>query len=75
MDNTTIASLVLAGLLLLLLAGGFWIALSLLTVGMVLMGVFTTAPMGSLYSRTDGSTSTTLYVKTSGSGNTGWTAK
>lgn len=34
-----------------------------------------TAAVGSLYLRTDGSTSTTLYVKTSGSGNTGWTAK
>ena len=34
-----------------------------------------TAPIGSLFTRTDGSTSTTLYVKTSGSGNTGWTAK
>ena len=34
-----------------------------------------TAPVGSLFTRTDGSTSTTLYVKTSGSGNTGWTAK
>lgn len=34
-----------------------------------------TAPVGSLFLRTDGSTSTTLYVKTSGSGNTGWTAK
>jgi hypothetical protein len=34
-----------------------------------------TATVGSLYSRTDGSTSTSLYVKTSGSGNTGWTAK
>lgn len=34
-----------------------------------------TAPIGSLYLRTDGSTSTTLYVKTSGTGNTGWTAK
>lgn len=33
------------------------------------------APVGSLYLRTDGSTSTTLYVKTSGTGNTGWTAK
>jgi hypothetical protein len=33
------------------------------------------APVGSIYLRTDGSTSTTLYVKTSGSGNTGWTAK
>lgn len=34
-----------------------------------------TASVGSLYLRTDGSTSTTLYVKTSGTGNTGWTAK
>lgn len=34
-----------------------------------------TATVGFLYLRTDGSTSTTLYVKTSGSGNTGWTAK
>lgn len=34
-----------------------------------------TANIGSLYLRTDGSTSTTLYVKTSGSSNTGWTAK
>lgn len=34
-----------------------------------------TAPVGSLYSRTDGGASTTLYVKESGSGNTGWVAK
>lgn len=34
-----------------------------------------TAPVGSLYTNRSGSTSTTLYVKTSGSGNTGWTAK
>lgn len=34
-----------------------------------------TAIVGSLYSRTDGGTTTTLYVKTSGTGNTGWTAK
>ena len=34
-----------------------------------------TANVGSLFLRTDGSTSTTLYVKTSGTGNTGWTAK
>lgn len=34
-----------------------------------------TAPVGSLFLRLDGSTSTTLYVKTSGTGNTGWTAK
>ena len=34
-----------------------------------------TAVVGSLFLRTDGSTSTTLYVKTSGSSNTGWTSK
>ncbi len=34
-----------------------------------------TGPIGSLYTRTDGGVSTTLYVKTSGTGNTGWTAK
>ncbi len=34
-----------------------------------------TAPIGSLYSNKSGGASTTLYVKTSGSGNTGWTAK
>ncbi len=34
-----------------------------------------TAAVGSLYTNTAGSTNTTLYVKTSGSGNTGWTAK
>lgn len=33
-----------------------------------------TAPVGSIFLRTDGGTSTTLYVKQSGSGNTGWTA-
>lgn len=34
-----------------------------------------TADMGSLYTNLSGGASTTLYVKTSGSGNTGWTAK
>jgi C4-dicarboxylate transporter DctM subunit len=52
MDSIIIASLVLAGSLLLLLASGVWVALSLLTVGMVLMGLFTTAPMGSLIAST-----------------------
>lgn len=33
------------------------------------------APVGSMYSRTDGGTNTTLYVKESGTGNTGWVAK
>lgn len=34
-----------------------------------------TAPVGSLYSRSDGGAGTTLYVKQSGTGNTGWVAK
>jgi hypothetical protein len=34
-----------------------------------------TAPVGSLYTRTDGGAGTTLYVKESGSGSTGWVAK
>lgn len=33
------------------------------------------APVGSIYTRTDGGTGTTLYVKESGTGNTGWAAK
>ena len=34
-----------------------------------------TAPVGSLYTNTSGGAGSTLYVKESGSGNTGWTAK
>jgi hypothetical protein len=34
-----------------------------------------TAPVGSLYLRSDGGAGTTLYVKQSGTGNTGWVAK
>lgn len=34
-----------------------------------------TAPVGAIYSRTDGGANTTLYVKESGTGNTGWVAK
>lgn len=34
-----------------------------------------TAPVGAMYSRTDGGASTTFYVKESGTGNTGWIAK
>jgi hypothetical protein len=33
------------------------------------------AVVGSLYTRTDGGANTTLYIKESGSGNTGWVAK
>lgn len=34
-----------------------------------------TAPVGSIYLRTDGGAGTTFYVKESGTGNTGWVAK
>jgi hypothetical protein len=34
-----------------------------------------TAAVGSMFTRTDGGASTTLYVKESGAGNTGWVAK
>lgn len=34
-----------------------------------------TAPVGSLYLRNDGGANSTLYVKESGTGNTGWVAK
>lgn len=34
-----------------------------------------TAAVGSIYLRTDGGASTTLYVKETGAGNTGWVAK
>lgn len=34
-----------------------------------------TAPVGSLFLRTNGGAGTTLYVKESGTGNTGWVAK
>lgn len=33
------------------------------------------ASVGTLYTRLDGGTGTTLYVKESGTGNTGWVAK
>lgn len=33
------------------------------------------AAVGTLYLRSDGSTGTVLYVKESGTGNTGWVAK
>jgi hypothetical protein len=46
-----------------------------LTVGSGTPESVVTAVVGSLFLRTDGGATTTLYVKTSGSGNTGWTAK
>jgi len=48
--------------------------------GLTLFGTGTpesvvTAPVGALYTRQDGGAGTTLYVKESGTGNTGWVAK
>ena len=34
-----------------------------------------TAPVGSFYSRTDGGSGTSFYVKQTGTGNTGWVGK
>lgn len=34
-----------------------------------------TAPVGTLYLRDDGGAGTSMYVKESGAGNTGWVAK
>ena len=34
-----------------------------------------TAPIGSMFTRTDGGAGTTLYVKETGVGNTGWVGK
>jgi hypothetical protein len=34
-----------------------------------------TAPVGALFTRSDGGAGTTLYIKESGTGNTGWVAK
>lgn len=48
---------------------GYWLRGSGTPEGVV------TAPVGSSYLRSDGGTSTTLYVKESGTGNTGWVAK
>lgn len=36
---------------------------------------YVAAPVGTLYVRSDGGAGTTLYVKESGTGNTGWIAK
>jgi hypothetical protein len=48
--------------------------------GLILYGTGTpegavTAPVGALYTRQDGGAGTTLYVKQSGTGNTGWVGK
>ncbi len=51
MDVAT-ASLVLATLLLALLAGGLWVAVTLLIVGLVAMSMFTSAPAGAIMATT-----------------------
>ena len=51
MDVAT-ASLVLAALLLGLLAGGLWVAVTLLIVGLVAMSMFTSAPAGAIMATT-----------------------
>jgi C4-dicarboxylate transporter DctM subunit len=52
MDQTLLASLILVVLTLGLLALGVWVSVALLIVGMALMELFTTAPMGSLIAST-----------------------
>lgn len=46
-----------------------------LTSGTVSPETVVTAPVGSLFLRTDGGANTTLYVKESGASNTGWVGK
>ena len=50
-------------------------ARSIITTGSGSPEYSVTASVGSIYLRTDGGTSTSLYVKESGVGNTGWVAK
>lgn len=50
-------------------AGPFWVSGTGMPEGHV------AAPVGSLFSRTDGGAGSTLYVKESGAGATGWTPK
>jgi C4-dicarboxylate transporter, DctM subunit len=52
MDQTLLASVVLVVLTFGLLASGVWVAVALLIVGMAVMELFTTAPMGSLIAST-----------------------
>lgn len=46
-----------------------------LTIGVGSPASVVTAPVGSLYLNTSGGSGTTLYVKESGTGNTGWVGK
>ena len=51
MDIAT-ASLILAGALLVLLATGLWVAIALFIVGLIAMGMFTSAPAGAIMATT-----------------------
>ena len=55
------------------LGGGKDVA-PLLFTGTATPEVAVTAPVGSIFLRSDGGTATTLYVKESGTGDTGWVA-
>lgn len=50
-------------------------ALALLNSGKGSPETVVRAPVGAIYQRLDGGAATTLYVKESGTGNTGWVAK
>lgn len=52
MDQTLIASLVILGSMLFLLGSGLWVSIALLAVGMITLGGFSAAPMGSLMAST-----------------------
>ncbi|MHC5655256.1 TRAP transporter large permease [Stappia sp.] len=52
MDMTFISAIVLIVLIFGFLAVGVWVSVTLLAVGMLMMGIFTSAPMGSLIAST-----------------------
>jgi hypothetical protein len=56
-------------------SGSAWVAQLRALIGTGSPEGVVTAPVGRLFTRSDGGASTTLYVKESGSGNTGWVAK
>jgi len=55
--------------------GDFYLGATLIATGAGTPENNLVAPVGSLYLRTDGDANTTLYVKTSGTGAAGWSAK
>lgn len=52
MDQTILASLVILGSVLFLLGSGLWVSIALLTVGVITLGGFSAAPVGSLIAST-----------------------